>query len=38
VREKKIFRSNIGLSEEQLKQDPQAIPNYLEKYFKEKEL
>lgn len=35
IREKKIFRSIIG--ELDLKQNPSAITDYLEKHFKEKE-
>mmetsp|Transcript_2887 Transcript_2887/g.2714 ORF Transcript_2887/g.2714 Transcript_2887/m.2714 type:complete len:101 (-) Transcript_2887:21-323(-) len=37
IREKKIFKSKSGMTEEQLKADPMAIPNYLEQHFKEKE-
>ena len=33
VREKKIFRDLVS---EQERKDPMAIPNYLEKHFKEK--
>ena len=35
IREKKIFRSMIG--DVDIKKNPQAIPDYLEKHFKEKE-
>ena len=35
IREKKVFRSLIGNID--LKANPQAIPDYLEKHFKEKE-
>jgi len=35
IREKKVFRSLVG--DVDTKKDPQAIPNYLEKHFKEKE-
>ena len=35
IREKKIFRSMVG--EIDIKKNPQAIPDYLEKHFKEKE-
>ena len=35
VREKKIFRSIVGNID--TKENPNAIPEYLEKHFKEKE-
>jgi predicted nuclease with TOPRIM domain len=35
IREKKIFRSMVGNID--LKKNPQAITEYLEKHFKEKE-
>ncbi len=35
IREKKIFRSMVG--DIDTKKNPQAIPDYLEKHFKEKE-
>ena len=35
IREKKIFRSIVG--DIDTKKNPQAIPDYLEKHFKEKE-
>ncbi len=35
IREKKIFRDLVS---EVDRQDPMAIPNYLEKHFKEKAL
>ncbi len=35
IREKKMFKSLVG--DVDIKQNPQAIPEYLEKHFKQKE-